>query len=76
MDITLRDITLYIVYMAVVIFMVHSHRNVNLAYHNTVAIETVLTRPSCSEDDCVTFDDVSVLPNFLCAEVITNLLSR
>ena len=62
MDITLRDIILYIIYMAVVIFMVHSHRNVNLAYDNTVAIETMLVRPSCTEeDDCVTFNDVSCL---------------
>ena len=40
--------------------MVHGHRNVNLAYHNTVAIETLLTKPSCiEEDDCVSLDDVS-----------------
>ena len=40
--------------------MVHSHRNVNLAYHNTVAIETLLTKPNCiEEDDCVSLDDVS-----------------
>ena len=47
MDMTIRDIVLYVIYIAVVTFMVHGHRDVKLAYRNNVAIEDVLVNPGC-----------------------------
>lgn len=47
MDMTLVDIVLYVIYLAIVTFMVHAHRNVNLVYKNNVAIEDVLVNPGC-----------------------------
>lgn len=60
MDNTIRDITLYVIYMAVVIFMVHVNRNVTLSYQNTAALEKLLLRTSCLEgENCVSLADVS-----------------
>ena len=47
MDMTIRDIVFYVIYVAVVTFMVHGNRDVKLAYSNKVAIENVLVTPSC-----------------------------
>lgn len=47
MDMTLRDISLYIVYLAVVMVAVHGHRDMRKSYLNTLAIEDVLVNPGC-----------------------------
>ena len=47
MDMTIRDIVLYAIYLGVVTFLVHAHRNINLAYRNNLAIEDVVVNPGC-----------------------------
>ncbi|XP_053405410.1 polycystic kidney disease protein 1-like 3 isoform X2 [Mercenaria mercenaria] len=47
MNITLRDIGLYIIYVAVVCIVVHGHRDIKEAYYNSLAIEDVLVNPGC-----------------------------
>ena len=59
MDMTLGDIVLYMIYLGVVTFMVHGHRNINLAYRNNLAIEDVLVNPGCIDlNQCFFFAKV------------------
>ena len=61
MDMTLRDIVFYVIYVAVVTFMVHGNRDVKLAYRNKVAIENVLVTPSCVDaDTCYSLEEVTI----------------
>ncbi|WAQ99880.1 PK1L2-like protein, partial [Mya arenaria] len=47
MDMTLRDLLLYFVYLGVLLVVVHGHREVRTAYLNTLALEDVLVNPGC-----------------------------
>ena len=49
MDMTIRDIVLYVIYMVVVTVMVHGDRNISLAYRNTETLENILVNAKCEE---------------------------
>jgi len=47
MDMTLRDLGLYIIYLLVVMTVVHGHRDVKQSHLNSLAVEDVLVNPGC-----------------------------
>ncbi|KAJ8304148.1 hypothetical protein KUTeg_017731, partial [Tegillarca granosa] len=50
---TLVNISLYFVFVCVILFMVHGHRNIKESYLCTKAIEDIFVHPSHSEDTWV-----------------------
>ena len=62
MNITIRDIILYIFYLAVVCIVVHGHRDIKEAYYNSLAIEDVLINPGCIVlSQCFFLDSVRLI---------------